>query len=298
LTEGMPDAVSVLLAQAGLHAAVVSRMEDLLVGSGGFVKELIAFTGGRTSVKDVSTGHRVSAADRILDELLRDELLALVPDSGGYSEEGGWFGRPWGSTVRWLLDPVDGTRPATLGGAFSVNVAALIAGAGHPPAAIGWVYVPNLSTLYRGILTEQFHECLANGQPVGAAELGAPAEIRNRYLAVNSNWRSDWLGELPLKLTAPGASSVNLTQLVQNGSDVAAVALTRYHAHDATAGLAVAVAGGCRLYALGEGPGGLGEPQDPLDFILQAHQAPEGDGKHVLACLPSVAQLLRHGDSL
>src|SRR4051812_40491691 len=98
MTHLLPEPERAALAEAGLTAAALERIEHLLVGAGGFVKELITYTGGRTTVKD-RIGQRLSAADVLLDTLLCDQLLRLVPNSGGYSEEGGWFGRPWGSPV-------------------------------------------------------------------------------------------------------------------------------------------------------------------------------------------------------
>ena len=83
-----------------------------------------------------------------MDRLLREQLAAVAPASGGYSEEGGWFGRR-DAPLRWLVDPVDGTRAATLGGGFAVSVGALIEETGRPAAAAGWVYVPTLFALFR-----------------------------------------------------------------------------------------------------------------------------------------------------
>src|SRR5438128_2239298 len=109
------------LLHAGLGPEVLHQIDHLVVGCGGFVKELISYTAGASELKD-DGGQRLSAADRLVDQLLRERLLALVPGSSGYSEEGGAFGERGEGRVRWLIDPVDGTRPATLGGAFAVCV--------------------------------------------------------------------------------------------------------------------------------------------------------------------------------
>jgi fructose-1,6-bisphosphatase/inositol monophosphatase family enzyme len=288
MAEESPPSV---LPGAGLTPEALARIEHMLVGCGGFVRELIAHTGRASTVKDAA-GQRLSAADTLVDELLRRHLLELVPDSGGYSEEGGWFGHRQAPRVRWLVDPVDGTRPAILGGAFGVCVAALVMERGAPAAACGWVYVPTLATLYRGVVTSAACECLANGRPARAAPQPGD-ELRNRYLGVSSNWQTTWLAHSSMKVSGLGATSIHLTQLVQPESDVAAVALTRYQAHDAAAGLAVAVAGGCAIYAL-EGPEGRpGHLLEPLAFLQAAHDAPERRGEHVLVCLPAVAEALR-----
>ena len=263
-----------------------------MVGCGGFVRELITYTSGATSVKD-SSGQRLSAADLLVDRLLREQLLALVPGSCGYSEESGAFGRMGpGPQVHWLVDPVDGTRPAVLGGAFAVSVGALVVEEEHPTAALGWVYVPTLSTLYRGVLSEERTECLLNGRPV-QAESGLTAEaLANRYIAVSSDWRPDRLPRCPMKLSAPGATAVHLAQLVHPGSDVAAAALTRYRPHDAAAGLVVAVAGGGAIYRLDSQPSAPG-PEPPLSFLLGIHENPEGYAPAALVCTPEVNKALK-----
>jgi fructose-1,6-bisphosphatase/inositol monophosphatase family enzyme len=282
-------------APVGLGAAAFAAIDRLLVGCGGFVKELIVYTGGESRVKD-STGQRLSAADELVDRLLREQLEAVAPASGGYSEEGGWFGRR-DAPLRWLVDPVDGTRAATLGGVFAVSVGALIEQAGRPAAAAGWVYVPTLATLFRGVIVPSAAglrgECLRNGQPAAVETWSPGTDLGHRYLAVSSNWRSAWLGASPLKVSAPGATAVHLAQLVQPGSDVVAAALTRYQAHDAAGGLAVALAGGCALYRLEETAGRPGPRLDPMAFLKAAYDAPEQAGERTLVCRPEVAAALR-----
>src|SRR5437870_856040 len=108
------------LIAAGLNPETLQQIDHLVVGCGGFVKELLLHTSGESTTKGESD-ERLSAADRLVDRLLREHLMHLVPGSSGYSEEGGEFGRrgePSRLRVSWLLDPLDGTRPATLGGAF------------------------------------------------------------------------------------------------------------------------------------------------------------------------------------
>jgi fructose-1,6-bisphosphatase/inositol monophosphatase family enzyme len=284
-----------LLREAGLSPEILARIDHLMVGCGGFVKELVSYTAGASTVKD-SSGQRLSAADELVDGLLRDHLMVLVPHSSGFSEESGAFGgRTPGLRVRWLLDPVDGTRPATLGGAFGVCAGGLILDEDTPVAMIGWVYVPTLSALYRGIVAPSFTECLLNGAPT-QAETGLTAgDLRNRYIAVSSDWTSiastgsvAW----PLKLSAPGATAVHLTQLVHPGSDVIAAALTRYRAYDAAAGLAVAAAGGCAVYPL-DGAGGLSQvPVDPLSFLQEADRQPDQFAPRVLVSTPDLRGVL------
>ncbi|HTE21388.1 MAG TPA: inositol monophosphatase family protein, partial [Armatimonadota bacterium] len=282
------------LAEAGLTSETLAEIDHLLVGCGGFVKELIAYTAGASTVKDDSR-QRLSAADELTDRLLREQLLRLIPYSGGYSEEGGAFGTAGcASYVHWLLDPVDGTRPATLGGAFGVSVGALVVRDGAPVAAVGWVYVPTLSALYRGILAPGFTECTLNGRAVLAEADLSVADLAQRYLAVSSDWSGAHLRPSPMKLSAPGATAVHLTQLVHAGSDVAAAVLTRYKPYDAAGGLVIAAAGGCAIYPLhrhNRRPSR--DPLEPLSFLLQLRELPDQWACPVLVCTPPVADLLR-----
>ena len=50
----------------------------------------------------------VTAADRGAEELIRDRIARRFPDDGVFGEE---FGEtPGRNAVRWVLDPVDGTK--------------------------------------------------------------------------------------------------------------------------------------------------------------------------------------------
>jgi len=293
----MPDpTLPAPLRRAGFTPEILRELDHLLVGCGGFVKELISFTSGASTLKDAA-GQRVSAADRLVDALLTARLQTLVPSSSGYSEERGAFGeRGGGLEVRWQVDPVDGTRPAMLGGAFAVCAGALILEQGQPTAALGWVYVPTLSALYRAVLTAGeageagVRECLLNGVGVCAASV-AEADLKNSYLAVGSDWRSTWLPRSPLKLSAPGATAVHLTRLVQPGSDVVAAVLSRYYPYDAAAALVAAIAGGCELYGWSAEAASL-QPLEPLRLLAELDARPDVHGPRVLVCAPGVAAAL------
>ncbi len=252
-----------MLEEAGFTPEVLAQIDELLVGCGGFARELIRFTGGASTVKD-DPGQRLSAADVWIDQLLRDGLTRLVPGCSGYSEEAHHFGDlREGLHVRWMLDPIDGTRPALLGGAFAISAGGVVLQDRRAVAAVGWLYVPTLSALYRGILAPGRRECTLNGVPV-AAETGLTRKtLSHRYLVVNSDWHSEQVPGCTMKVSAPGATAVHLTQLVQPAADVAAVLLSRYHPYDAAAGLAVALAGDCALFPVTAQP----ERSEPLDLL-------------------------------
>ncbi len=288
---GHPAPAQDALAQAGLNAETMGAVEQLVVACGGLVRELLAFTGGSSAVKD-GTGQRVTAADAMADRLLRDRLPELLPGSGGYSEEGGFFGAWEAARVRWLVDPLDGTRPATLGGAFGISVAALVYTRGEVTAAAGWVYVPSLGALYRGLLAPDRWESTRNGLPVHADGEIAAADLPFSYLAAGSDWHRAPLARCPMKLSAPGATAVHLTQLVQAGSDVAAVYLSRYRPYDAAGGLAVAAGGGASVYPVAAGGQPSAEPSETLRWLGELAQKPSVLAPRALVCTPEVRALL------
>lgn len=280
-----------VLTAAGLDAETMRQVDRLLIGCGGFARELIIYTGGASEIKG-SGGDRLSAADCLVDHLLRFQLQHLVPGSSGFGEEGGhWGAAPEGARVWWLVDPVDGTRPATLGSAFAVSVGALVLEGGRPAAAVGWVYLPTLGALYRGVLHPGGGAAVVNDLPA-RVEGAAPGQFKNRHLAVNSDWHR--IAASPaMKITALGATAVHLVQLVHPGSDVVAAAETRYYPHDAAGGLPVAVGGGCRVYAIDRAGRPAAEALDPLEFLHRLYLRPGDMGPHVLVAPPGVADFLR-----
>lgn len=93
----------------------------------------------KSSVTDVVTN-----ADRAVEEFLRTALAQLRPADSVLGEEGGASGDeagPTSSSVRWLLDPIDGTVNFMLGlPYFATSIAAqvqgqTVAGCVHNPAS-------------------------------------------------------------------------------------------------------------------------------------------------------------------
>lgn len=286
-----PTTLPACFLEAGLTPLTIREIDYLMVGVGGLVKEVLTFTAGVSSIKD-SSRQRVTVADTLADRLLRQSLLALVPKSSGFSEEGGHFGDvSEGLHVRWLVDPLDGTRSATLGGVFAISVGALVMDGDTPLGAIGWIYVPNLGALYRGVLADGYRDCRVNEAEVSAIPLSAD-DLRKRYAAVGSDWSLRRTADIPMKITAPGAAAVHLLMLVNPASDVAAAFLSRYKPYDAAAGLVIAAAGGCSAYALDE----RAKPRellDPLQFIREGTDTPDAYSPFILVCRPEVADALR-----
>ncbi len=57
----------------------------------------------------------VTIADKSCEKFLTKELSRKFPDHGFYGEEFGIEGRNRGSSLRWIIDPIDGTRNFTRG---------------------------------------------------------------------------------------------------------------------------------------------------------------------------------------
>jgi len=279
---------------APFTAAMLAEIDHLVVGAGGFARELIAHTGGRSEVKD-DHGQRVSAADRLVDRLLRERLVEMTPGAGCYSEEGGFHGAPLADArVFWLVDPVDGTRPALQGGAWAVSAGALVLEGGRPVAAAGWVYLPTLPGLFRALLGPEGATVTLNGAPTHAPAL-SPQALRNGYLAAGSDWPRQKLDPGPLKLTAQGATAVHLALLAYPPADVAAAFLSRYYPHDAAAGLVIAVAAGCAVFPVD--PAGRPSPALPvLDLLHTLAREPQRSGPPVLVAAECTQRSLEGGD--
>lgn len=68
----------------------------------------LRYFGGRVPFDAKTDGSPVTEADRGAEALLRERILATFPDHGVLGEE---FGTHIGTApVRWILDPIDGTR--------------------------------------------------------------------------------------------------------------------------------------------------------------------------------------------
>lgn len=83
----------------------------------------------------------VTIADREAESFLTGELLRRFPDTSVYGEE---FGAQGSSDVRWVIDPIDGTRAFITGGPLWGVLVGLEHG-GEPVA--GWAYMPVLGEL-------------------------------------------------------------------------------------------------------------------------------------------------------
>src|ERR1700761_3883477 len=109
----------------------------------------------------------VTEADTAVERFLSDELAAAFPSDGFQGEEGG-ISR--GGSLRWVVDPIDGTANYARGAArFCVSLACL---EGDTPL-IGIIVAP---ALRETIWAWRDGGAWLNGDPVRAAETAVPQQ--------------------------------------------------------------------------------------------------------------------------
>jgi myo-inositol-1(or 4)-monophosphatase len=106
----------------------------------------------------------VTEVDKATEQWLVEQLAVRRPHDAILGEEGG--GRPGRNSVRWLLDPIDGTVNFVLGiPMFAVSVAAEVSGV----VVAGAVCNPTTG--------ETFHAHLGGGAYLGSERLNGPRDV-------------------------------------------------------------------------------------------------------------------------
>jgi myo-inositol-1(or 4)-monophosphatase len=121
---------------AGLASSIAQEAAELLLTGRGQV----AVIQTKSSPTDV-----VTEMDRAAEQLIRDRLAAVRPQDAVLGEEGGQTGA---GTVRWIVDPLDGTVNYLYGlPDWAVSIAAEVAG----EVEVGAVCVPLRRSLFTAI---------------------------------------------------------------------------------------------------------------------------------------------------
>lgn len=121
---------------------------------------------------DLEVGHKgdrtpVTAADRAAEAFLRSRLAARFPDDGILGEEAGE--EPGTSGLRWVIDPIDGTKAFTAGVPLYSTLLALVDDRGErPETLLGVVHLPALGS------------CVYAASGLGCWMDGRPAHVRPR----------------------------------------------------------------------------------------------------------------------
>ena len=106
----------------------------------------------------------VSEADIAVDNLLRERLLAIVPDAGWLSEETEDNRARMSRRRVWVVDPIDGTR-AYIAGLVDWTISAALVEDGRPIVAA--LFAPAENEFFSAIVGEG---AVCNGQRITATE--------------------------------------------------------------------------------------------------------------------------------
>ena len=141
--------------------------------------------GQRVQHTDKVDGSPVTIADREAETLLRERIADRFPDHGVLGEEFGETNP--GARVRWILDPIDGTRSFMRGvPLYGVLVGVEVDGV----AAVGVAHFPPLrETVAAGLGLG----CTWNGNPCRVSEVGRLSDALvlttdPRALAADAGW--------------------------------------------------------------------------------------------------------------
>ncbi|WP_370152301.1 3'(2'),5'-bisphosphate nucleotidase CysQ [Ferrovibrio sp.] len=198
----------------------------------------------------------VSEADLAVDRLLHDRLTAARPDYDWLSEESGQDLR--GGRLRWIVDPIDGTR-AFIDGKPEFTVCVALMQENRP--VLGAIFNP---------ASDEFFEAIAgggtrlNGRPVQAS---GHADLNEaRFLASRRTFeRHGWLARTAKADFAYRNSIAYRMALVAIGKFDAAISLSEKSDWDvAAADLVVTEAGGRVATAAGR----------PLAYDAAQHRHP------------------------
>ena len=92
--------------------------------------------------RDVGGYDPVTEADRLVEDVLGAALQERFPDIGVYGEERGSVGR---TDIRWIIDPIDGTRAFVTGRPMWGTLVGLEV---HTSLVAGFLHVPTLDESY------------------------------------------------------------------------------------------------------------------------------------------------------
>jgi myo-inositol-1(or 4)-monophosphatase len=106
----------------------------------------------------------VSEADIAVDNLLRERLLAIVPDAGWLSEETEDDPARLSKRQVWVVDPIDGTR-AYIAGLVDWTISAALVEDGRPIVAA--LFAPAENEFFSAIVDKG---AVCNGQQISATE--------------------------------------------------------------------------------------------------------------------------------
>lgn len=111
----------------------------------------------------------VTEADEAVEKRLSAYLRARYPEAGFLGEETGRSG-PSGAGLRWVVDPIDGTR-AFIRGIPTWSILVGLEAEGEP--VLGVAYMPAAEDLFHGVLGDG---AWGNGRPLAVSKVDALAD--------------------------------------------------------------------------------------------------------------------------
>jgi 3'-phosphoadenosine 5'-phosphosulfate (PAPS) 3'-phosphatase len=170
--------------------------------------------------KTIRVGHKhgegpVTEADHAADDVLRRELLALIPGAHWLSEESAQIGPLIHGEPTWVVDPLDGTREFLRGlPEYGVSVGLFAA----DRLVLGAVGLPPSEEVLSGLLDGERSEVRRDG--VRLDRLRADAEVRRVVISrADYEWRH-LQRQLPYEVYGCGSSAVKLAHVVEGRASV------------------------------------------------------------------------------
>lgn len=167
------------------------------------------------SVTDKSPDNPVTDADLAADNLLHEQLRALLPDAGWLSEETVDNPKRLSKELVWVVDPLDGTKEFVMGiPEFAVSVA--LVKNGQPK--LGVIFNPASNELFyaqrgMGAFTESGTAKVSEREMLPAARVDASRSERKRgeFAPFESLVQLKTVGSIAYKLARVGAGLADAT---------------------------------------------------------------------------------------
>lgn len=142
----------------------------------------------RIVVEEKGDGSPVTIADREAEALIRREIERRFPDHGIVGEEHGTKEPRNGSSYRWIIDPIDGTKSFIHGVPMYTSLLGLQR---EDTNVVGVIGIPALG---EQVSAAKGLGCWANGHP---ARVSATSEIRQAVVLFPEIQRMHWKSPYP-----------------------------------------------------------------------------------------------------
>lgn len=236
----------------GNHIEDLERIEVALTGARAALE---SFTAGDVKAAAKAGGDPVTAADILIDSVLKESLLDI--GEGWLSEETADDARRLGDTRVWVVDPLDGTREFVDGiPEWCVSIGLVE----HGEPVAGGILAPGPNHLILGAVG---HGVSLNGSPVGVtstATIDGALVLASRSEVKRGEWERFF--HTPVSVRNMGSVAYKLA-LVAAGLADATWTLVPKNEWDVVGGAALVVAGGGQIRFLDGSEPRFNRP-DPL----------------------------------